>query len=363
MKITNVRGFTVKISLDRPVSFPGVLVTSRDVAFAVVETDAGLRGVGYTFARGGDVAGAVEKNLKDFMVGEDPMLIEKLWEKLYYGTMFLGRKGLMMRALSAADIALWDLKGQIAGLPLYRLLGGYRDSVPAMMAGGFYAEGKGLDTLATEVCRYVDQGFKAIKIVFGALQFRQDLERLKVVRDAVGPDVELMVDLHWSWKEAKTALRLTHQLETYQVSFIEDPFKPDNLRALSQFTAASETPVAAGEMECGRWAFREFLTENAADILRCDATVAGGISEWIKIASMAAAWEVPVIPHYFPDIHVHLVAATANTKAVEFIAPESVDFHKILLEPLPMREGMIAVPQEPGLGIKWNWKAIEQYKI
>lgn len=339
------------------------MLRSREVTFAVVETDAGLRGVGYTFSRAGDVAGAIERNLKGLLLNEDALLTEKLWEKMYYGTSFLGRKGLLMRAISAVDIALWDLKAQVAELPLYRLLGGYQDAVPAMMAGGFYVEGKNLGELAAEVEGYVKEGFRAIKIVFGAGRFRDDLERLRTVREAVGPEIKLAVDLHWSWASAKQALKPARQMEVYDLDFIEDPFRPDNLAALSEFAAGLSTPVAVGEMESGRWTFLELLTRKAADILRCDATVVGGVSEWLKIAALASAYGVPVLPHYFPEIHVHLAAGTANSLAVEFIAPESVNFHAILHEPLQVRNGWVRAPEVPGLGIQWNWQAIDRLRV
>ncbi len=329
----------------------------------MVETDEGLRGVGYTFSRSGDVAGAIHRNLRGLLLNEDPLLIEKLWEKMYNRTSFLGRKGLLMRAISAVDIALWDLKGQAAELPLYLLLGGYRDAVPALMAGGFYAEGKGLGELAAEVQGYVKEGFRAIKIVFGAGSFQDDLERLRAVREAVGPEVRLAVDLHWSLASPKQALKRARQMEAYDLDFIEDPFPPDNLGALTELVARLSTSVAVGEMESGRWTFLDLLTRRAVDILRCDATVVGGVSEWLKIAALASAYGVPVLPHYFPEVHIHLAAATANSLAVEFIAPESVNFHAILHEPLKLQNGSVRAPQAPGLGIQWNWQAIERFRV
>lgn len=361
MKITAVEARTVVIPLDQPVRMAGLTVSERDFTLVRIEAEGCATGVGYTLSRGADVAAVVERHLAPLLVGEDALLTERLWERMYRGTLFLGRKGLLMRALSAVDIALWDLKGKAAGMPLYQLLGGYRNRLPAFVAGGYYREGQGPRELAAEIRSYVDAGFSAVKLMVGAATPDEDEARTAAAREAAGPNVKLMVDVNGGWREVKPALRLARRLEEYDLEFIEEPFPPDQLPAMADFRAAVGTPVAVGEFESGRWAFREMLERRAADILRPDATLVGGISEWLKVAALAAAWDVPLVPHYFPDVHAHLAAAVPPAAMVEVMVPpyDTVQFNRLLRNPLRIAGGCVEVPDRPGLGLEIDWEVVE----
>jgi D-arabinonate dehydratase len=343
---------------------PHFTIRERDYSIVLIETEDGLQGVGYTLARGGDISGAVERHFKKILIGEDPLYTERLWERMYQAIFLLGQQGFLLRTLSAIDIALWDLKAQIAGLPLYELIGGYRDKVPIIVAGGYVAVGKGLDGLEAELQHYVGQGYQAVKVMVGASPVEEDLKRLRLARKILGPNIKLAVDVQWGWPSLKTGLKIARQMEEFDLDFIEDPFRPDNIERMSAFTAALETPVAMGELEGGRY-FRDLILNKAADILRCDATVIGGISEWLKVAAMAAVWGLPILPHFFPEIHVHLVAATANSLAVEYMDPEfdTMQFKQLALEPLNVEDGFMFAPQTPGLALQLDRKALEKYRV
>jgi D-arabinonate dehydratase len=362
MKITAVESRNVVIPLDQPVRMAGLTVRERDFALVRIEAEGGHTGVGYTLARGADVAGTIERHLRPLLVGEDALLTERLWEGMYRGTLSLSRKGLLMRAISAVDIALWDLKGKAAGMPLYQLLGGHKNRVPAFVAGGYYREDHGLSELADEMRAYVDAGFSAVKLMIGAAPPDEDVARTCAAREAVGADAQVMVDVNGGWREVKPALRLARRLEEYELAFIEEPFPPDQLPAMAAFTAGVDTPVAIGEFESGRWAFREILQQEAADILRPDATLIGGISEWLKVAGLAAAWDVPIVPHFFPDVHAHLAAAVPQASMVEVMVPpyDTVQFNRLLRDPLRITEGCVEVPERPGLGLEIDWPVVER---
>jgi len=368
MKITEVQSAVVSIPLQTPTAFANTVVTAREYVLTWVETDEGLRGLGFTV--GGRYAGeahlirtAVEHNLKHLIIGESPFAVEKLWERLFRTTVLIGRRGAAIRALSALDIALWDIIGKATGRPLYQLLGGYRDAVPAYASGGYYREGKGLSGLAAEMERYVTMGFTSMKMKVGRLDPREDAERVRVARETVGPEVKLAVDANNGYPDAATAIRAARMLEKYDLWWVEEPVWPDSIPAMAEIAAALDVPVAAGEIEATRWGFRQLM--EAIDILQPDATVAGGVTEWIKIAHMAACFDRPIAPHWMANLHVHLVAAVPNALSVEYFVPEEdvLNFERIVKEPLQTEKGLIRVPQRPGHGVELDDQAVNRYRI
>ena len=363
MRISTVRAMTLSIPLESPVVLGGGLrITEREYLLVALVTDTGLTGVGWSYTRGGDLAGAVRRNLQPLVEGENPLEAERLWEKMYLATRFIGRSGLVMRALSAVDIALWDLKGQVTGLPLSTLLGGYRTEVPVLMAGMYYTEGRRSGDDAREAAGYAEAGFRMIKLMGGAAPFATDLARVRAVRQAVGPEVRIALDVNGAWREPKVAAGYARALAELDVAFIEEPIPTENLPALRALCAASPVPIAAGEVESGRWTFRELIA-SGVDILRPDATVVGGISEWLKVHAMATAWGRTVIPHDFPYVHIHLAAGVAGVDAVEFVTTAGgiSNFHAIVRDPLRPRDGLVSAPSGPGLGVTLDWAAVERY--
>jgi D-arabinonate dehydratase len=370
MKITDVQSAVVSIPLHKPTAFATTVVTAREYVVAWVQTDEGLRGLGFTV--GGRYAGeghlihtAIQHNLKQLIIGENPFAVERLWQRMFQTTLLMGRRGAVMRAISALDIALWDIIGRVAGQPLYQLLGGYRDEVPAYASGGYYREGKDLDGLAAEMERYMAMGFTSTKMKIGRLDPQEDAERVRVARETLGSQVRLAVDANNAWSDAPSAIRAARLLEKYDIWWLEEPVMPDNLPASVQVAAALDIPVATGEVEATRWGFRELLERRAADILQPDATVAGGITEWMKIAHMAACWDIPVAPHWMANLHVHLAAAVPNGLTVEFFVLEEdvLNFERIVREPLQPVNGMLHVPQRPGHGVELDDQALARYRI
>ncbi len=370
MRITDVQSAVLSIPLQTPTAFATTLVTAREYVVVWVQTDEGLRGLGFTV--GGRYAGeghlihtAIQHNLKHLILGENPFAVERLWERMFQTTLLMGRRGAVIRAISALDIALWDIIAKAAGQPLSQLLGGYRDEVPAYASGGYYREGKGLDGLGAEMRRYMDMGFTSVKMKIGRLDPHEDAERVRVAREVVGPGVRLAADANNAWSDAATAIRAARMLEKYDIWWLEEPVMPDNIPASAEVAAALDIPIATGEIEATRWGFRDLLERHAADILQPDATVAGGITEWMKIAHMAACWDIPVAPHWMANLHVHLLAAVPNGLTVEFFVLEEdvLNFERIVREPLQPVKGMIQVPQKPGHGVELEDRAVARYRI
>jgi D-arabinonate dehydratase len=369
VKVTEVHASVVSIPLREPTAFATTVVTGREYVVVRVETDEGISGLGFTVGgrhpgEGHLIHTAIQHNLKRLVIGENPLAVERIWEQMFANSLIIGRRGAVLRAISALDIALWDIIAKTARLPLYQLLGGYRDAVPAYASGGYYREGKDLHGLAAEMERYVAAGFNSVKMKIGRLDPREDAERVRVVREAVGPRVRLAVDANNAWPDAPTAIRATRMLESYDIWWLEEPVMPDNLTASAQVAAALDVPVATGELESTRWGFVEILERKAADIIQADATVVGGITEWIRIAHMAACKDMPIAPHWMANIHVHLVAAVPNGLTVEFFVLDEdvLNFERIVKEPLRPAKGMVQVPQRPGHGIELDEKAFARYR-
>lgn len=363
MKIQSVQARTVAIPLERPTRIARRALPVRYYTLVRVTTDAGLEGIGFCLA-GRPATVIVREMLAPLLVGEDPHATERLWERMYWETLLLGRRGAAVRAISAVDIALWDIKAKAAGVPLGVLLGAYRDRVPAYASGGYYVEGQGLEDLAREVSSYVEMGFRAVKIKVGGVPLEEDVERVRVAREAAGSNVLLMLDANNAWRDVPTALRAIRRFEEYDIAWIEEPLSPDDVEGHRQLADILETPVATGEIEATRWGFLTLLERRAADILQADAAVAGGITEWLKIAHHAASYGIPLAPHWFADLHVHLVAATPNAIWVEYFVGTSIlNIMRLFRTTLEVKDGFISLPQRPGLGIELDDEAVERFAL
>jgi len=306
---------------------------------------------------------AVAELFAPALIGEDSSRVEGIWEDLYRESLLHGRVGTVMRALSAVDIALWDLNARTAGLPLYRYLGHWsKDRVPAYASGGYYLAGKSPQQLGEELAAYVRQGFKAVKIKVGRLGLAEEETRIRAAREAIGPDVKLMLDANNAWTDLTTALLFCERYEVYEPYWIEEPFSPDDIENHSKLAERTSIPVATGEIEAGRWRFKELLDKRAAMILQADAAVCGGISEWRRIAQIAAGFGVTVCPHWFHDLHTHLVASAPNAAYVEYFPDDQVlNFRKLINRQVEPVDGELLLTQAPGLGFEFNEDVAVKY--
>jgi L-alanine-DL-glutamate epimerase-like enolase superfamily enzyme len=367
-EITRVEARTVRVPLDHPTSFATRQVLARDYGLVRIRTADGAEGIGFCYggSRAGElVAAAVRLLFRPLLVGKSALDTEGLWAQMYQDSILHGRAGSVMRALSILDNALWDRNARAAGLPLSRYLGGTgRVTVPAYASGGYYLEGKGPEKLAAEVQGYVRAGFRAVKIKVGRLEPRAEEARIRAAREAIGDDVLLMLDANNAWSDLPAALELMKRFEPSNPFWIEEPFSPDDIENHAQLARRTPVAVATGEIEAGRWRFQELLEKRAAAILQADAAVCGGISEWRRIAASAAGFGVTLAPHWFHDLHVHLVAATPNATWVEYFPDDQVlNFRRLIDRQLELRGGELVVPQGPGLGFAFDDAALERYAV
>jgi L-alanine-DL-glutamate epimerase-like enolase superfamily enzyme len=368
-KIIKVRTRAIRIPLDVPTAFSQRQVTERHYAIVEIEGDDGAKGIGFCYAgnAGGKlVSAAVRELFAGKLLGDDAHRVEGLWQEMYQEALLQGRAGAVLRAISIIDTALWDRNARAAGLPLFKFLGAVRtDRVPAYASGGYYLPGKTPEMLGAEVASWVKSGFKAVKIKVGRYADPgAERARIAAAREAAGPDVLLMLDANNAWSDLPTALRFMRVYEEYDPYWIEEPFGPDDIDNHARLARATPVIVATGEIEVGRWRFKELLDKEAAAILQTDACVCGGISEFRRIAATAASYGVTLCPHWFHDLHAHLVAATPNARFVEFFADDQVlNFRRLVDTQLVVENGEVILPQRPGLGFGFEETAVEKYAI
>lgn len=365
--IVEIHSAVVAIPLSRPVGWANVTVTQREFVLCWVVDSEGRTGSAYgmgsRFPLGANlIHHAIQDNLKPVVLNKDPMMSEAIWEAMYRQTILIGRQGAVMRALSCIDIAIWDLKAKIVNQPLYKLLGGFTDEVKAYASGGYYEAGKDAAGLAKEIEFYRSRGFDSFKIKIGLLSPRQEDERIAAAREAAG-DGKLAVDANNAWRSMAEAWPYVRLLEKYDLWWLEEPFSPDDRPAYRELAQRTSLPISSGELECGRDSFREYIEARSVHILQTDASVVGGITEWKRVAAMAAGWNLPLAPHWIPEVHAHLLASIPNGWPVEYFLPESeiLNFIKLVENPLEATNGRIRLGDEPGHGIRYNRAAIESY--
>lgn len=337
-------------------------VGPRELVTLELATDEGLTGFGLTFWHGAlaPALRAAVEGLAGAALGADPMCTEDVAARLRRAT---GRtsangSGIFHLALAAVDLACWDIKGKVAGQPVWSLLGGYRDRVDAYASGALLRGYEPAD-LGRTARRLVDMGFTGVKVQCGSeATAGETVERVRVVRDAVGPDVEVMCDVNQLWSVHR-AIELGRRLEPYRLAWLEDPVRAEDVPGLARITESLTTPVAAGEYAYGVSAFRHLVDERAMDIVMVDVLRAGGITAWAKVAAMAEAHNLPVVSHRLPEIDVHLVAAVPHGMAVEY-RPLTAG---LFTEVPSLEGGRLVVPERPGLGLTLDPVAVERHQV
>jgi L-talarate/galactarate dehydratase len=358
-RIESVTLSSVTLPLPDPISdakvFTGRQRPMTEVAFlfAEVTTEGGHEGVGFSYSKraGGPAQFAHAKEVAPDLVGEDPSDIARLWTKLVWAGASVGRSGASTQAIAAIDVALWDLKAKRAGLPLAKLLGAHRDSVRCYnTSGGFLHES--VDQVRDNATRTLEQGIGGIKIKVGLPDSAEDLRRVRAVREHLGDGVPLMVDANQQW-DRPTAMRVSRRLEEYDLVWIEEPLDAYDARGHAALAASLDTPVATGEMLASVAEHWELIRNEAADIIQPDAPRIGGITQFLKLATLAEHHHLQLAPHFAMEIHLHLAAAYPYEPWVE---------HFDWLEPLfnerlQISGGRMHVSSRPGLGITLSEQA------
>ncbi len=351
MKVTAVETQPVTVRLDQPIGSALGEIAKFGCILVTVRTDAGITGENLIFTlndRRTKVLRQMVDELADVAVGHDAGHIAGFWARAWKDINFLGHKGVPVAGISAIDGALWDALGKAAGLPLYRLLGGAQDRVPAYHSGGLWLS-RSIDELVAEAQGFVDQGFRAMKMRLGLPDPAEDIARVRAVRDAIGPGVKLMADANQGLTEAQ-AIRLGRRLEPFDLTWFEEPLPAWDLDGLARVAAALDTPIASGETEYTRYGFRRMLELRSADILMPDLQRVGGVSEFMRVGHMAESHDIAVSSHLFPETSVQVLGALSNAIFLEYMPW----FSSLYNETLEFRDGSAAVPERPGWGFTFN---------
>jgi L-alanine-DL-glutamate epimerase-like enolase superfamily enzyme len=346
-------------------TFHGWLVTE-------VMADNGLVGIGNAALSPPVTKQVIDTYLKPLLIGADPWDLEYLWQHMYRATMAFGRKGIGMVAISAVDIALWDLLGKSAKQPAYRLMGGRTKSRIPVYASRLYSTP--LDELARESKKYKDEGYKAMKLRFGwgptdgAEGMHKNVALVKTVRETVGDGVDIMADAYMGWT-LDYAKRMLPLLEPYNLRWLEEAVIPDDIHGYAELKRAGRIPIAGGEHEFTLFGFRQLLDARAVDYIQFDTNRVGGLTQARKIAALAEAHQVPVIPHAGQMHNYHVVMASLNSPMAEFFPPVDVEVGNELFwyfldgEPKPT-DGFIDLDENvPGLGLTINEQALKQFHV
>ncbi|HET7885740.1 MAG TPA: mandelate racemase/muconate lactonizing enzyme family protein [Bradyrhizobium sp.] len=361
MKIEHIKVDFVRLPEEEPlVGAPFMIGMMREFFTVQVQTDEGLEGIGVTAFAGKLVRSlrAALEELGEVIKGEDPLRVEQVNAKMRVASASCG-SGIAMLAISAIDTALWDLRGKAFNVSLARLLGGTRDKVPAY-ASGALSRTTPTDKLQRAASALVEKGYRQIKtqMAVAGLSPKQEIERIRLVREAVGPEVNLMVDINQRWSVAEV-ISIGHQIEDLRLGWLEDPTTCDDHQGHAKIADALSTPVCAGEYLWGIEPHRQALAHHASDITMIDLLRVGGVTQWMKVAGMAEAFNKPVASHLLPEIHVHLIAAIPNGLVVEYMPWTWRLFEN---PPIPVN-GEIAVPPGAGLGLKFAPDLFEKYGI
>ena len=386
MRITAVRASWLRAPI--PAAAAHVSDFGRNDSFNMclveIDTDVGVTGLGEAKAAVGNLGNyaaivtLIREEFAPLLVGRDPRDITGAWDLLYNGTRAhyavregrtfptIGRRGVTLSAVSGVDIALWDILGRSLNVPLWRLMGGrYRDRVPAYASGGWAPVG----SIGKQMLQYVERGHRAVKMRVGLQDASVDdsAARVAEARETLGAGVGIMVDAHGTWS-VREAQRFARKVEAYDLAWLEEPVSPDNLTGQAEVRAATDIPIAAGESEQTRFAFREMLDARAVDILQPDPAIAGGITEVRTIAGLAASQGLTVAPHLWGSAilfatGLHLCVSTPCATILEFSRGHNPLLNDLVEEEIAFEDGHVLAPTGPGLGLTLRRDFVERVRV
>ncbi len=363
MRVSGAEVFLLGLPADEPLAAAATNPNGvRPTVLLLLRTDQGIEGVGFTFL-GAGLSRALKAAVEDMAglcVGLDPLQAPLLVDRIKTAAAGSGPAGIFTLALAAIDMALWDIRGKAFGQPLWRLLGAARLPVPTYASGALMRE-LGIEAALKACERLKAAGHRQVKMQLalpGPFQPPLEIDRVQRIREALGRDIELMIDVNQRWN-VKQAIWMARALEEFDIAWIEDPTAHDDLAGLARIASNVSMPVAAGEYAYGLAGFRQLLDAGAADIVMIDPFRAGGISTWLKIAALAEAHGKPVVSHLAPEIQMHLIAAIPNGLTVEYMPWSHAMFKEV---PWP-RNGCLELGDVPGLGLEIDRQAVDRYKL
>ena len=377
MKITKVEVIPLVRQLEEAFSGGTYRIVNRYTIVTRIYTDAGI--IGEVF--GGDedqrqdrIVALIREHFEPLLVGQDARHPERLWQMMFDYKVDLGNRSIhildlnnhaiLMQAIACVDMALWDALGKYYNVPLYKLLGGYRDKVPIIAIGGYYQEGKGEADIREEILYYKSQGLAGMKFKVGRVTIDEDVERVRIAREAAGDDFIILCDANQGWTPAE-AIDFCRKAAHLNLAWIEEPVRwYDQLAGLRLVRENAPIPVTAGQGEISRYGCRDLVVHGRVNILNVDVTIAGGVTEWMKIAHMADHFHVKMAHHEEAQVALHLLAAIPHSLYVEIFPNPKRDpmWFELPVEHPRIRAGYMELPASPGLGMALNEDVIAEYR-
>ena len=378
MKITEVITHQLLVNVDEPfTSSRGWYYKTKGALVVEIRTDTGLIGWGDCYGPAAVNRSIIDNVFKAVLIGRDPFDVEVLWEELYNKIKDYGLSGFSISSISGIDIALWDIIGKAVNQPIHKLIGGaFRTQLQAYATGLYFKDMNRLNEEAVEEAKgYVTQGFKAIKMKIGLGSITRDIDRVAAVRDAIGPDVHLMVDANHCFNVPQ-AIAIGRELQKLDIFWFEEPISPEDLDGYVEVTAKLDMAIAGGENEFTKFGFRRILERRAMDIVQPDVCAAGGITECKKIAALAQASSIQCVPHAWGtaiglSATMHYLASLPFTPPCLVPVPPMLEYEQtfnpfrdeLSSADLTHKGGFVTVPNGPGLGIEINREVLERYKV
>ena len=366
MKITEIRVFLLQKKLSSPMRISRGGFTIRTHAIVELHTDEGITGLGEGIGNARLVKAILEGQMADLAIGLDPFDIERVRQQLMDSQVYFERKGSGICAASAIEMACWDIKGKALNVPVYQLLGGlYRDKIQAYASDIYWEENP--NDMAKNAARIVRRGFRAVKAHVGYESPKADLERVKAIRDAIGQDIQLMIDLNAGYNLLE-AYQASQLWEPFELIWLEEPLNPNQIGALADLRSRTRIPIASGENEFQVHGFKQLFDQRAIDVAMPDIGRVGGIQETKNICSLADSYGIPVSPHNYSSgvllaATIHLMASTPNAQLLELDTSDNAIYEDLLLAPLEIRDGYVTVSDYPGLGVELRKDILAEYAV
>lgn len=332
--------------------------THFEVIMVQIEADSGVRGIGYTYTigKGGRaIKSLIDEAFKPLLIGANPRRIEQLWDKMWWDVHYIGRGGIVSFAISAVDVALWDLCACADQVPLWQMLGGHGNKVTPY-AGGIDLH-LSLDELVEQTKSNLEEGFTAVKIKVGQPHLRDDIKRIRAIRDVLGDEHTLMVDANMRW-DVQTAIRAARQMREYDVFWLEEPTIPDDYLGIARIGLEGGVPIATGENLHTIYEFRHMIDFGRIAFPEPDVSNIGGITNWMRVAKLAYANNLPVTTHGVHELHLHLLSAVPNAS---FLEVHSFGLERFILNPPEIVAGQMTAGNEPGHGVQFDWHALAEF--
>ena len=360
MKITGVKSAILQVPIHMSKEDVSLSRTDIQVTLVAVETDEGIIGHGYTYSDG--YGGPAIKALLDLEIGElalggNPLDVKSLVAKLYWEFRKIGRGGITSLAVAGFEIALWDIISKAANKPLVEILGGYRECVPVYSSAAAHRS-LPVEEHIERIQGFIEKGFVGVKIKVARQNPKDDIERVRRIREAIGPDIKLMVDANSMW-DVTQAITVGRRLAEFDVFWLEEPLPDYDYEGYAKVAGALQTPIATGEKLFSYHESAEYLKRGFVSFMQTDVCRVGGITEWLRVASLADTVSIKMVPHFVTELHTQLLCTIPNALYAEYLA----FFSTYLKEPLVLKNGFAYARKEPGLGLEFDEKAIEKYRL